>query len=97
MTFSDNLDHFPKQNYPINIPRDTGCDVHPFCLECPLPECKYDNYEAYRDWKSNKFQKIKETMVLLESGLTTSEVALILKISTKLVSRRRNAWLLEEN
>ena len=21
---------------------DTGCSVHPACLSCPLPRCKYD-------------------------------------------------------
>ena len=23
--------------------RDTGCDVSPSCLRCPLPVCKYDD------------------------------------------------------
>ena len=27
---------------------DTGCDVAPRCLECPLPACKYDDPAAYR-------------------------------------------------
>lgn len=31
--------------------KDTGCDVHPKCLECPLPECKYDDWEGYKKWK----------------------------------------------
>ncbi len=22
--------------------RDTGCDLHPRCLSCPLPRCRYD-------------------------------------------------------
>jgi hypothetical protein len=22
--------------------RDEGCDVHPSCLTCPLPRCRYD-------------------------------------------------------
>jgi hypothetical protein len=22
--------------------RDTGCSVHPKCLECPLPVCRFD-------------------------------------------------------
>ncbi len=22
--------------------RDDGCDVHPHCLTCPLPRCRYD-------------------------------------------------------
>lgn len=22
--------------------RDTGCDLHPSCLSCPFPRCRYD-------------------------------------------------------
>lgn len=22
--------------------RDDGCDIHPHCLTCPLPVCRYD-------------------------------------------------------
>ncbi len=22
--------------------RDDGCDIHPHCLTCPLPRCRYD-------------------------------------------------------
>ena len=22
--------------------RDEGCDLHPSCLTCPLPQCRYD-------------------------------------------------------
>lgn len=22
--------------------KDTGCDIHPSCLSCPLPVCRYD-------------------------------------------------------
>ncbi len=36
--------------------RDGGCDVHPQCLTCPLPRCRYDEpgglramLNAYRD------------------------------------------------
>ena len=39
-----------------NIPElsayaDTGCEVSPSCLRCPLPQCKYDDpiwYQQYR-------------------------------------------------
>ncbi len=36
--------------------RDDGCDIHPRCLTCPLPRCRYDEpgglramLNAYRD------------------------------------------------
>ena len=25
------------------LPEDTGCEVAPKCLECPLPQCRYDD------------------------------------------------------
>jgi hypothetical protein len=29
---------------PENIEyRDTGCDLYPSCLRCPLPRCRYDD------------------------------------------------------
>ena len=31
--------------------QDTGCEVSPSCLSCPLPQCKYDDpvwYQQYR-------------------------------------------------
>lgn len=27
---------------PAGIYADTGCPVHPHCLDCPLPQCVYD-------------------------------------------------------
>ncbi len=36
--------------------RDDGCDIHPHCLTCPLPRCRYDEpggaralLNSYRD------------------------------------------------
>ena len=31
-----------------------GCDVHPHCLECPLPACKYDDWRGYRRWLAGR-------------------------------------------
>lgn len=28
--------------------RDDGCDIHPHCLTCPLPRCKYDDPQGVR-------------------------------------------------
>ena len=46
----------PKPVRPASIPRnepyyaDTGCDVAPSCLACPLPACKHDDMAGYRQW-----------------------------------------------
>ena len=41
------IDALPESaSYP-----DTGCEVSPSCLRCPLPQCKYDDpiwYQQYR-------------------------------------------------
>ena len=41
-------------NLEIDIMEADGCDVHPHCLECPLPACKYDDPRAYRRWLADK-------------------------------------------
>lgn len=40
----------PQTGYPA----DTGCEVSPSCLECPLPQCKYDDLLWYQDWKQRQ-------------------------------------------
>jgi hypothetical protein len=39
------LDRKPRLDaLPENIEyRDTGCDLYPSCLRCPLPRCRYDD------------------------------------------------------
>ena len=27
-----------------------GCDVSPRCLNCPLPQCRFDDPAAYQHW-----------------------------------------------
>ena len=52
-TTSDLPEHYPY--------RDTGCNVAPACLNCPLPRCKYDDPEEYRraQWEQ-RYQQILE-------------------------------------
>ena len=36
--------HLPGEDLDFyNHYKDTGCKLHPACLECPLPVCVYDN------------------------------------------------------
>ena len=30
---------------------DTGCEVSPSCLKCPLPQCRYDDPAWYQQYK----------------------------------------------
>lgn len=35
---------------PERVPyRDDGCSVSPRCLDCPLPQCKYDDPVSYQE------------------------------------------------
>jgi DNA-binding NarL/FixJ family response regulator len=52
---------------------DTGCEVAPKCLKCPLPVCKYDHPAAMRllqrQWKD------AEIMRAINSGLSVQQTA----------------------
>lgn len=65
--------------------RDDGCDVHPHCLTCPLPRCRYDEpggvralLNAYRD---------RQIVGLRRDGLTVDELARRFRISRRTVFR----------
>ncbi len=65
--------------------RDDGCDLHPSCLSCPLPVCRYDTpggkralLNIYRD------QLIAS---LRRSGNTVPVVARLLNVSRRTVVR----------
>lgn len=36
-------------------PADTGCQVSPSCLRCPLPQCKYDDPAGWKAWRRNQY------------------------------------------
>lgn len=65
--------------------RDTGCQVHPSCLSCPLPRCRYDEpggiralLGAYRD---------EQIAALRRQGLTIEELARRFRVSRRTVFR----------
>ncbi len=39
-----------KADYAEPTYTDTGCDVGPSCLNCPLSACKHDDEGPYRVW-----------------------------------------------
>jgi hypothetical protein len=38
---------------------DTGCELHPACLSCPLPRCKYDD-PKYQKASSRQVKKVSQ-------------------------------------
>lgn len=66
---------------------DTGCDIAPSCLRCPLRRCRYDEPVAMQRYG----RETLETARLCADGLTVDEVAARLGISRRTVFRRAAA------
>ncbi len=65
--------------------RDDGCDIHPQCLTCPLPRCRYDEpgglrgmLNAYRD---------QQIVVLRGDGAPVDQIAERYSLSRRTVFR----------
>tara|TARA_Y100000310_G_C20434529_1_gene693101 strand:+ start:255 stop:533 length:279 start_codon:yes stop_codon:yes gene_type:complete len=56
-----------------DIYQDTGCQVSPSCLRCPLPVCKFDDINAL--YLYQRQTRDAEVWAALQEGLTTLEVA----------------------
>lgn len=71
-------EHFPY--------RDNGCSVSPSCLQCPLPQCKYDDpgwlTRVRRDSRDNQVLRTRR-----DEGVTVVEVARRFHISQRTVHR----------
>ena len=46
--------------------RDTGCNVSPSCLSCPLPRCKYDDPAEYH--RVQYEQRFRQILQVQRSG-----------------------------
>ena len=64
---------------------DTGCDLAPSCLECPLALCKYDDPNGAR--YDRTVMRDTEIMRLFAEGLKVSAIALKVNISNRTVYR----------
>jgi len=69
--------------------RDTGCDLHPACLSCPLPRCRYD--EPHGSVSVRRRETMQAAARLRSKGLMVSEVAQQLGISERSVYRATEA------
>jgi hypothetical protein len=65
--------------------RDDGCDIHPRCLTCPLPRCRYDEpgglramLNAYRD---------EQVLALRRDGAPVDQIAERYSLSRRTVFR----------
>ncbi len=65
--------------------QDTGCELAPSCLECPLALCKYD--DPSRGQRNRKIMRDKEIVKLRGKGLRVSNIAKITNTSDRTVYR----------
>ena len=65
---------------------DTGCEVSPSCLNCPLPQCKYDDpvwFQRYR--RMGRDMKVWRTID--SESLTAEEAARRFSVTVRTVFR----------
>ncbi len=73
---------------------DTGCEVAPKCLECPLPRCKYDEPPRparAREPRTATEQRHAEIDRLRAEGMTVREAAAAAGVAIRTVYRARAA------
>lgn len=65
--------------------RDTGCDLAPACLECPLNLCKYDD----PNWgkRNIKARRDEEIVRMRANGMTVAQIAVKANTSERTVYR----------
>ena len=67
-------------------PPDHGCEVAPKCLECPLPQCRYDDPRGYlRQQHRQKDAQLLEEMK--HRGLSADEAAELFGVTTRTIFR----------
>ena len=64
--------------------RDEGCDLFPSCLNCPLPQCRYDGPERRQVVKELRNE---EVIRLHDEGETISQLAQRYQVSTRTIYR----------
>lgn len=71
---------------PESVVPDTGCEESPTCLDCPLPQCKYDDSAAYRTTRRQR--RYEQIMAVYRGGgLSVFEVSERFDVSPRTVHR----------
>ena len=68
--------------------QDTGCEVSPTCLGCPLSQCKDDDREWYVRWRK-RGKLLLVGQVMERESLTTQEAARRFRIAVRTAQRAR--------
>lgn len=76
------LDRVPE----LTAYRDTGCDLHPSCLVCPLAQCRYDDPGwLHREKRVQRDQEIIQARSL--ENIPIADLANRFGLSTRTVHR----------
>ena len=62
-----------------------GCDVHPLCLECPLPRCVYE--EPGGEKRALREKRNEEIRKLSHKGMGVEELACAFNLSFRSIYR----------
>ena len=65
--------------------KDEGCDYARSCLDCPFPQCLYDEPRGRQRWL--KELRNKEINRLFEAGRRVRELAMMFDVSERTVQR----------
>jgi hypothetical protein len=68
--------------------QDTGCNLHPACLACPRPQCKYDDPERERI-KQTEEANLRDAKIIamLSKGESTQTTANFFSVSQRTIQR----------
>jgi hypothetical protein len=72
--------------------RDDGCEVHPHCLSCPLPQCIFDTGgRSYADAKRDR--RVEAVAALRAQGLVTMDIVAELRREHGIGRRTALYWI----
>jgi len=78
--------------------KDTGCDLYPSCLSCPLPHCIEEQPRGRQRQRMD--ERSAGMMALRDRGLVAREIAAVYQVSVRTVQRalsRKNGENLEKS
>ncbi len=72
--------------------RDEGCELFASCLNCPLPQCIYDQPRGKQQWLK-KLRNREIARLFITEGKGISELALIFGTSRRTIQRALKSCL----
>ena len=69
--------------------RDDGCDIHPHCLTCPLPRCRYEEPGGLRALLNH--DRDRRIRALRRHGMCVEQLAQAFHVSRRTVFRALSA------